>query len=66
MIGNICLSIAEMTALERAELSMYAVHDKNGTTYTFYRNYDSLVLCSNLTEEQAEGVLMMLVVALVP
>ena len=65
MIGDICLSIAEMEALNRAELSMYAVHDKNGTTYSFYRTYDDIVLCSNLTEEQAEGVLMLLVSALV-
>ena len=65
MIGDISLSIAEMEALERAELSMYATRDKDGITYAFYRTYDNVVLCDNLTEEQAEGMLRLLVEALV-
>lgn len=61
MIGDMCLSLIEADSLERGGIGMYAVKSKEGMTYTFYRTFDDVVYVSGLTEDQAQGILNMLV-----
>ena len=61
MIGDMDLSLLEADVLERGGIGMYATKSKEGMTYTFYRESDEVVYVSNLTEEQAQGILNMLV-----
>ena len=49
MIGNMDLSIIEMDTLDRAGLSMYAVHSKDGMKYSFYWEPSGVVCCEGLT-----------------
>ena len=60
-IGDMDLSVLEADTLDRCGVGMYAVKGQNRTTYTFYWDYDKKIICSDLTEEQAQGILTMLV-----
>lgn len=61
MIGDMCLSLMEAESLERGGIGMYATKSRDGMSYTFYRTSDDVVYVSDLTEEQAQGILNILV-----